>query len=208
MARSGSHDSATYRCVVHHSGVSCPSPAGIVASRVEGYVEELVLSELGRLEAEGPAKGPDLEQLERELAGAEAEVAAYLAATSAADLGAELFAAGLTPRRERAEAARAALDLARSTAAAGSVLLGGREAWARLDAAGRNEVVRAMFRTVVVGPVGRGRRVPVAERVVAYGRDADLALPTRGTRGAGAGAGIMALPLDPDDPQAIRLEAA
>lgn len=205
MIRSGSRDGATYRCAVYHSGVSCASPAGIVAARIEEYVEELVVAELDRLEAEGPTTGPDLEQLERELAEATAEVEAYLAATSAAELGAELFAAGLEPRRERAERARVELASARDQVAAGALVLGGRDAWAELDAAGRNEVVRAMFSAVAVATVGRGRRVPVEERVVAYAHDAGLELPAK--RGA-TGAGIVPLPLDPHHPRAIRVQAA
>lgn len=201
MIRSGSRTGATYRCPTHHSGERCPAPAGIVAERVESYVTDLALHELDRLHAEGTPRHSVIEELEAELTAAEAEVTAYLAATSAADLGAELFAQGLEPRRARREAAEAALHAERQRDGATSVALGGREAWDRLDAAGRNEVVRAMFDAVVVRTVGRGRQVPVEDRVVAYRAGAGLRLPRR----TGEGAGLHPLPFDPDSPEAIRL---
>ena len=201
MTRSGGAGGATYRCAVHHSGVRCPNPAGVVCDRVEAFVEQVVLRELlKRTTAEGRLAHEQLEDLAAAEQAAEAELRAYVTATAAAKLGAGVFAEGLAVRQAAVERAAAALTAERDRHAAADILERGIDAWGRLDPSARNAVLRATLDAVAVGPVGRGRRVPVAERVAVFpvGSGVEL-LPVSN------GAGVGLRPLDVDDPRALRV---
>jgi len=54
------------------------------------------------------------------------------------------------------------------------------EAWARMDQAQRNRLLRSLIEAVIVVPVGRGRRVPVGERARVVGHGAGLVERYRG----------------------------
>jgi hypothetical protein len=101
---------AFWRC---NARERCTARASIGAERLETYVEKLIVEAYDRAEGlsfilggQPPAED---EGLDEELLAAEEELRSYVAATSAADLGPELFREGLTLRQERVNAARAAI---------------------------------------------------------------------------------------------------
>ena len=78
--------------------------------------------------------------------------------------------------------------------------MGAAEVWDTLPPEGRNSVLRALLDAVVSRTVGRGRRVPVEDRVAIYRRGSGLDL--LGAGGGRAG-GIRPLPVNPDHPGAL-----
>ena len=200
MTRSGSKRVVAYRCVVHHSGFRCPRPAAIVAHRVEEYVVAVALRELEAFSVEGRTAGDALTDLQAAAEAAVAELREYVIATSAVSIGADVFAEGLAVRQAKADAAAAALRVEHDKHALTGVLIGGAEAWQRLDPSGRNTVLRAMLEAVVVATVGRGRSVPIESRVAVFPAGVGLDLPRRSD---GTAAGLHAL--DIHDPRQLRL---
>jgi DNA invertase Pin-like site-specific DNA recombinase len=195
--------SETYRCPTYHSGEHCPAPAQVTVGLLDAYVEEIALAELEQL-AVTARDGRDADRARLALEQAEQELATYLDAVSAADLGAEAFAAGARKRSEAAERLREDLraELARRPAI--PMVGTGAEVWGSLDAQERNTVLRGLLAAVVVRRAGgRGARVALADRVRVFKFGADIDLPPRGGGKAG-GIVPIALP-DLDDPRVLRL---
>lgn len=192
--KTSKHDH-NYVCVRQHSGESCPAPAGIVARRLDEYVERVALAELRRLQIE-IAETDGVAEAQAAVASAELELDSYLDAVRASDVGAEAFAAGAKKRSEAVETAKDVLyaELARRPVdpARGS----GADAWQDLNMHERNTLLRGLLAAVIVRPAGKGRRVPVEDRtrVVAYGTA--LVLPAN--RGHLA-SGIVPIFPDADD---------
>jgi site-specific DNA recombinase len=185
-----------YLCVKKHSGRHCPAPAGIAAERVDRYVESIAKAELARLQVEA-SEGDDVTHAQNRVEAAEHELDAYLDAVRAADVGAEAFGTGARKRSAAVEAAKDSLyaELARRpvSPAVGS----GADVWEELNAHERNTLLRGLLAAVVVRPVGRGRRVPVEDRVRVLAYGTDLGLPSQ--RGhLGSGIVPIAFP-DPDE---------
>jgi hypothetical protein len=110
---------------------------------------------------------------------AERELAAYLEGVAAAGLSPGQYADGARQRGEAIEVARerlATLLERERTSVDGDPL----EAWARMDQAQRNRLLRSLIEAVIVVPVGRGRRVPVGERARVVGHGAGLVERYRG----------------------------
>lgn len=212
MSRGSSNGGPAYLCPTQHSGRRCPAPAAIMAARLESYVEPIALAELARLRVEA-SEGDQIATAQAAVTATQAELDAYLDAVSAAEVGAEAFAAGARKRKEAIEAAKDALhaELARRPAlpAVGS----GAEVWEELSASEKNALLRSLLGAVVVRPAGRGRRVPASERVrvLAYGADLGLQARKRGNvLGVAAipfpdadGVGVLSAPAGED-----RLQAA
>lgn len=190
----------TYSCAPHKSAGRCPAPAGIAEARLDEHVEAIALARLARLHVEAAERGDGVERARRELADAEAELSAYVSAVSAAVVGAAVFAEGARVRREAVDAARERLrqELARAPAVLKYPTT--REAWEELSVAEHNELLRSLLACVIVAPAGRGRRVPVGERVRVLRHGAKLALP-RGV--GGQPAPIVALGLPGADDEAV-----
>lgn len=204
MTRGNSSGAATYACPKYHSGEQCPAAAGIMCARLDAYIEPIAVAELDRLRVER-AEGGRITRAQAKLSGAERELETYLAAVSAAEIGAEAFAAGARTRQEAIDAARDELraEMARhpSLPLSGT----GAEIWESLGAHERNVLLRGLLAAVVVRPAGRGRTLPVDERVrvVAHGSE----LPVLRPRGGGGRAhGIIPIPFDRiDDRDGVRV---
>lgn len=199
MTRGSEKGGASYRCVKRHSGGSCPDPAAISVTAADRFVMDLALSELAHLRATPKSSGA--EEARQALAEAERELDAYLEAVSPADVGAEAFGRAARVRREAVDACRDALRIALARSPAEG-FASPDELWEGLSSHERNTLLRGLFDAVVVRPVGRGRRVPVSERVRVFGPDA-ISLPRRSS---GGGVGIVPLPFpDRDDPGVVRV---
>lgn len=204
MSRNGDprDDRTAYLCIRWHSGLRCPSPAGIVCARLHAFIDEVVLRDLfASLRVEAQAVHKPLKDLTTAAVDAEAELRAYVTATSAVAIGAEAFGAGLELRQARLDEAHDALRAERERHTLADVTEGGAEAWARLDPTARNLVLRSTLDAVAVAPVGRGKRVPVGRRVAVFPIGSDLDLPPRWN----AGVGIGLWPLDLNHPGVLRV---
>lgn len=160
MTRSAAKVSV-YRCGALHSGGRCPAPASITCSIVDRYVEAVALVQLERL-AIGDSEGDAMQRASGAVIEAEAELAAFLRVTSFRDPG---FETALNERRAAVDAARAEMGAAMALRPIVSAPGGGAEAYAQADAIGRNRLLRGLLESVRVERCGRGRRVPVADRV-------------------------------------------
>lgn len=196
MTRTGRRKNGyNYLCVKQHSGKDCPTPAGIVTGRLEEYVERVALAELKRLQVE-VAETDGVAEAQVAVAAAERELDAYLDAVKAADVGAEAFAAGARKRSEAIEVAKDVLYAELARRPVDPTLESGADAWQDLNVHERNTLLRSLLAAVFVRPAGKGRRVPVEDRVriVAYGTE----LPLPANRGH-LGSGIVPFFPDADD---------
>ncbi len=161
-----------YRCARVHSGGVCQAPASITCTRVDEHVTGLALAELARIRMTDSA-GNAVERARQALEDAEAELAAFLRATSFRDPG---FEQALEARREAVSVSRESLRQAMGRAPALSPDLGP-QAWEVLTAWERNELLRSLFAAVVVTAAGRGRTVPVEARVQVFRVGDDFSFP-------------------------------
>jgi DNA invertase Pin-like site-specific DNA recombinase len=184
-----------YRCPANHSGEPCPAPAAITLELLDDFVERLALEELDRLAISASPTGGDAARAEAAFEKAKAELEAYVTAISAADVGAEAFAAGARQRSKAVDAARTALHAAMDREPADFPGATGGQIWEVLDAHERNQLLRGLLAAVVVKRGGgRGSRTPLVDRVrvLAHGFE-DLKLP--GGRLGGVGSGIVPIVL-------------
>lgn len=193
-----------YECRAHYGTEKCPAPAAMTVALLDAHVEALALPELARLRATGD-EGDTIGPARATQAAAERELSAYLAAVSAADIGAEAFGVGARERAANVEAAKAAVraETSQRPARVGGTL-GARE-YAELDGSERNALLRALLAGVIVKRAGgRGRRLPVGERVrvVAHGAPVDL-LVNRGP----VALGIVPVWPDADTPGVLGVAA-
>ncbi|HWK28177.1 MAG TPA: recombinase family protein [Solirubrobacter sp.] len=157
-----------YRCRTERSSGRCPSPASVLGTVVEPFVLDHFMRGLRGMRAEGVAVAEDLKATEAALTTARRELDTYIAAVSAADVGAVAFANGARQRREAVERAQTALNEARERAGLADLpLAADLEAdWPNLTTQQRNKLLRAGLDAVMIG---RGR-VPIAERATVYWR--------------------------------------
>jgi DNA invertase Pin-like site-specific DNA recombinase len=192
----------TYSCNLVDSR-RCKEWASVSMDALDRYVEAIALAELERLSVSAnPGRSADRARAELDIA--ERELAAYLEAVSAADVGAEAFAAGARARRAQVDAARQALRAELAHTPALPMEGTAADVWESLAAHERNTLLRGLLAAVVVRRAGgRGARVPLAERarVLAFGTA--LAVPVaRGNEPAE----ILRIPLpDLDAPGVLRL---
>jgi len=174
----------------------CPAPVAITAANIDAHVALIARAELASLNVKGES-GYSIERAREELQRAEAELGAYLAAVSAADVGALAFAEGARVRREAVDEARAAF-VAEQQIAPSYVHATGAGAWDGLDADERNQVLRGLLGCVLVAPAGRGYRGPIEHRVRVIRHGADVGLPAPGE--------IATVPFPKlDDPAVLRV---
>jgi DNA invertase Pin-like site-specific DNA recombinase len=190
MTRGRSHQDLVYRCPVNHSGERCPKPTAISCKRIEPYVEEVALGELGRMSVKASAAS-GVEEAQEAVAGAEAELSAYLQAVDMAGISAPDAAAGMRSRREKVDDARERLRQALARTPSLPVIEGGAEVWETLNSSERNELLRGLLAAVAVRAVGAGARVEVADRVRIFRFGANIKLPRGRT---GSASGIVPLP--------------
>lgn len=186
-----------YACHKQHSAGVCARPAGITLAPLEQRVEQIALAELGKLKATAASSDREISVTRRALTEAELELAAYLEGVSAAGLAPGQYAEGARRRREAVEDARERLEellTQRPALADGEPV----KAWKRMDSAQRNRLLRSLVECVIVVPVGRGRRVPLGDRVRIIKHGAGL---VQTYQGGGVVMPIRGLALpDPDDP--------
>lgn len=199
LTRGGSAARLVYTCPRNHSGGQCPDPAAITVALLDSHVESIALVELERL-AVTAIDGQGVERAQAKLAAAERELSSYLQAVSAAEVGAEAFAAGARPRREAVDSARDELQAELARRPVVPLTGTGADAWQELDAHERNTLLRALLSAVIVKRAGgRGARTPLEDRVRVLAYGTPIRLPKRR---AGQASGILPLPLPDlhDDP--------
>ncbi len=193
--------SSTYVCPKYHSGVNCERPAGITCRIIDDHVEQAALIELAAITGTGEGAKSDAGKLRGTLDDARAELDAYIAATSAAQIGPDAFGRGLDDRQTRVEEAQRAFDAQDDRSAAARVTVGGADAYLQLDPTGRNAVLRSLIECVVIEACGRGRRVAPRDRATIFRRGADLGI----VDGAGSTpTGIQPIIVDREHPDVIR----
>lgn len=203
MSRStGGRGKYTYACHRQHSAGPCPRPAAITLDTLDRHVIEITLAELAKLSARAVRSDRELDEARRAARDAERELAAYLEGVQAAGLKPGEWAAGARSRSEALQAARA-----RHAALAGhqAVSVDGDpvKAWERMDPVQRNRLLRSLVECVIASPVGRGRRVPVEERVRVLAHGAGL-VASYGGGGTAMPVGELPFP-DLDDPVVLRI---
>lgn len=197
MGRGQSNGGFAYVCRRVHSGGQCPRPAGIMTSRLDPYVEAVVLERLGDLEITD-APGGNVAEATAAREEAERELETFLLSVSAADIGAEAFGSGARQRREAVERATEAERAVLAQVGGITRLSGGAGEWVGLSVHERNTVLRSLLKVVIVRPAGRGKTVAVEDRARVLSGDADVALIARQP------GGIVPLPFpDPDGDRAV-----
>jgi DNA invertase Pin-like site-specific DNA recombinase len=193
-----------YTCHGRSSAGRCPAPAAVTAELLDRHVEAIVLHEIARLSVQAGEGEGHLAQAREAVAVAERELAAYLAAVSAADVGAEAFAEGARDRRARLDEAEVELRRRVAVRPVLGDLQDGLAAWEAVDGHGRNALLRALLEMVVVRRAGgRGGRVPLEDRVRVLPRGAGWVAPSKNSSDA---VGVVRLPFpDGDDERVLRM---
>ena len=160
MARAGT----SYACARHHSDGACPAPAAITGRILDEHVERVALTELRRLRTDQAPDDGKIQATRADVAAAERELAAYLEAVRAAGLTPDTFAAGARKRQAAITDAREALG---RLVGAQPVMIDGDAVrlWPQFNETRRNHLLSSLLEAVVVRKVGRGRLVPVVDRV-------------------------------------------
>ena len=157
-----------YCCRTERSSGRCPAPASVLGRVVEPWVVERFFAGIRGMRAEGTALSHELGAAEAALARAEKELAAYLAAVSADEVGVEAFGDGARQRREQADRAQDALDEARERAGFADLPLSAdlEADWPDLDLVERRQLLRAGLDAVILkrGRVGIAERAEVVWR--------------------------------------------
>lgn len=198
MSRSArGRNQRVYACPTLHSAGRCARPAAITLAALDHYVERIAIVELANLQAIATKNDRDITAARRALTSAEGELAAYLEEVSASGLAPGQYAEGARKRRSAVDDAQERFTelLARPlTLADGNPI----KAWKQMDDGQRNRLLRGLVECVVVAPAGRGKRVPLGDRVRVIKYGTGLVRPYRG--------GGVAMPVDslvlpePDDP--------
>ena len=189
-----------YKCNKNHSGFTCPAPAGITERIIDDYVEQIALDYAKQLTAQSRPGTDKTRDLRANLEAAETELAAYVTATSAAQIGVEIFTAGLQQRQSVVDVARENLEAERDRSTAVETVFAADD-WQAMTITERNRVLRGLVEVVAVKSVGRGRKVSVADRAVVIGRGADV-LPA--VNGGEVPRGLNPITVNADHPFALR----
>jgi site-specific DNA recombinase len=174
--------SKVYRCTRKHGSGTCPAPATIYASVAEPYVERLLLE---AAKATRPLRPEQLthkiEQAERDVESARAELHAFATDEGILALGRDVFVAGVEARQARLdEAETRRRDLFAENASTLPSIAQVRELWPTFTTAEKRLVLERAFDTIVVRPLGR---VPVEQRLIPlYVGEGPKDLPGRGKR--------------------------
>jgi site-specific DNA recombinase len=178
-----------YRCRVHGAGGMCPEPAAINAPLIEPLVAEAVLTRIEDLTATASERNRRVEDAEREVTAAEAELAAFVASTRALS-NQEAFRTGAEARSQAVDEAKVRLAGARLQAPQVPAPERVRSLWPKLSEDERNHVLRASLDLVWVkrgrgagrvrliaaghGPAGLSRQGKVFDPVAAPWPKGDL----------------------------------
>ncbi len=150
----GKSHAASYSCRGRSAGNVCTSRASAAVARVDDYVWPLLQERAGSVDLEA-ALG-ELFEAQVAWAAADKELQAFLAGASIVALGADLYAAEVSRRRESLRAATEAYRQA----------LASQEALTDSDGLqGRRELARRLLEGVTVSKAERGRHDPIAGRL-------------------------------------------
>lgn len=186
-----------YSCHGRNSSGRCPAPAAVTLALLDDHVTEIALHELAGLTVKMADNNARLDDARAEVAAATRELTAYLDAVSAADVGAEAFAAGARQRRGRVDEAEATLRRLLALRPVVDILTEGLEAWEQMDDQRRNTVLRGLLEVVIVRRGGgRGSRTPLEDRVRVIAKGTSIALPRKN---GGDPLGIVRLPFPDAD---------
>lgn len=148
-------DARSYACRPRKAGRRCEAPAIIGEVGVNRLVEQTVLRHIASMVVTASDRNQQLEQAEQALRDAEAELDAYQRATAVAQLGAEVFARGMTERAEAVQDARRKVAEARLRSTPLPAPADVEELWPDLSVSERRHVLRGALAAVVVAK-GRG----------------------------------------------------
>jgi site-specific DNA recombinase len=199
MARTG----AAYACARHHSDGPCSAPAAITSRILDDHAEQIALQALAEIRARTVSNDSHVKVLRSSLREAERELGAYLEAVQAAGLSVQTFAAGARKRQAEVDSARDALAIAlagRPARVEGDVAA----LWPQWNDTERNHVLCGLIEAVVVRKVGRGRVVPVVDRVRVIRHGAGLFVAYGG---GGRSLPFVSVFPDLDDPVVLRMPA-
>lgn len=170
-----------YRCRTERSSGRCPAPASVLGSVIEPHVVETFFAGLRGMRAEGTTLTEELRTAEATFDTAARELDAYVTAVSAADVGAEVFAAGARQRREAIDAAERELEEIRDRAGLADLPLASDldVDWPTMDVHDQRALLQAGLDAVVIE---RGR-LPISERARVYWRGQAPAESLRGRGG-------------------------
>jgi DNA invertase Pin-like site-specific DNA recombinase len=171
-----------YRCSRNHASGTCPAPATIYATVAEPYVEQLLLEAAKATRTLRPEQlTRKLEQAERAVEAAQAELHAFATDEGILALGRDVFVAGLEARQARLdEAETRRRDLFAEDASTLPSSTQVRELWPTFSTAEKRLVLERAFDAIVVRPLGR---VPVEQRLIpVYAGQGPNDLPGRGKR--------------------------
>ena len=172
-----------YRDRGKHAGGVCTHSASVLGRVIEPFVVEKFFEMVGAVEAVPSVSSAEIEQAQRTLEQAEADLAVFRDdAAIIGVLGRDGFVAGLEKRARVVDDARAALAEATASAAAGPLpdraTLEG--LWPELDVAERRHLLASVIDAVIVKP---GRGIPIEERALILARgEAPDDLPGRGRK--------------------------
>lgn len=164
LSRNLNPNGTTYQCKPNKSKGRCAAPAIVGLVGIERYVQEQFLAVVADLALEEVERGDLVKEATAAVADAEAELAAFQRAVSAAGVGAEHVAAGLRDRVERVETARRSLADAWASQRPQRLPSSLAEVWWDLSVEERRHVLRSSLSTVVVSK-GRGD-LPARVRLV------------------------------------------
>jgi DNA invertase Pin-like site-specific DNA recombinase len=136
-------DGGYYRCRAYaRAGGECAEPAIVSQAKLDEYLTGLVVPFIESLEYSAVDRGKELAGALEELAGAEAELAAYQQVTRVTSVGPDAFAAGMKSRVDAVDRARRTVGETRRVSGESpeSGTLGSR--WASLSVKQRNHVLR------------------------------------------------------------------
>ncbi len=197
-AKHGRKAAVNYYCRGHYADGYCPKRTSIACHLLDDFVEAAALLELAGITARSAGNSGTVDDARVTVERAAVELAVYVEAVSAADIGADAFAAGAKVRRAAVDDAEQKLT---GLLGADSALLTADlpASWPSMTVGHRNRVLSGLLECVVVHP-GRGAVADRAQIIVA-GSDY---LPAY--RGGGARLPIKQIVrLDTDDPRVLRV---
>lgn len=170
-------EAVVYVCRGSSSAGRCPAPAAVTARLLDRHVTEIALHRVATVGVRMAESSQRIAAAREQVNLARAELAAYVSAVSAADIGAEAFSAGARQRHDAVDDAEADLRVLLAQRPAAQLLEDGLEAWVREDVHGQNLLLRGLVDVVIVRRGGgRGSRTPLADRVrvLAFGSGVEL----------------------------------
>jgi DNA invertase Pin-like site-specific DNA recombinase len=162
----------SYYCHGRYATGLCPARATIISTKLDPYVETIVVAALrneGGPLAEAAAASDQLEAVRREVDEAEHELALYIEADLISVVGREVFRRGVETRQRAVDNARATLAELQHQSQLGGELASGDllEAWPTLTVQEKRLLLHGLLDRVVVARAnGRGKNTPPTEERV------------------------------------------